>query len=102
MRAADHIIDVGPEAGSEGGEIVFEGSLDDVEKMKGKETLSHTVRFLNGTERIATPSSRRQWNLAIEVKGARMNNLRGIDVRERFGQVVTNQGNSVSGSEETP
>lgn len=97
MRAADHIIDVGPEAGSEGGEIVFEGSLDDVEKMKGKETLSHTVRFLNGTERIATPSSRRQWNLAIEIKGARMNNLRGIDVKIPLNVLTVVTGVSGSG-----
>lgn len=97
MRAADHLIDVGPEAGSEGGEIVFEGSLDDVEKMKGKETLSHTVRFLNGTERITTPSSRRQWNLAIEIKGARMNNLRGIDVKIPLNVLTVVTGVSGSG-----
>lgn len=97
MRAADHLIDVGPEAGNEGGEIVFEGSLDDVEKMKGKETLSHTVRFLNGTERITTPSSRRQWNLAIEIKGARMNNLRGIDVKIPLNVLTVVTGVSGSG-----
>lgn len=97
MRAADHLIDVGPEAGSEGGEIVFEGNLYDVEKMKGKETLSHTVRFLNGTERIATPSSRRQWNLAIEIKGARMNNLRGIDVKIPLNVLTVVTGVSGSG-----
>lgn len=79
LRAADWLIDVGPDAGRLGGEIVYEGSLDDV----AKETTpkSRTVNYLNGHEHISLPLSRRAWNQAIELKGARMNNLKGIDVK---------------------
>lgn len=81
MRAADYIIDVGPDAGRLGGEIVFEGSFDDMAKVDTMSTKSHTVRFLTGVDNIPLPKSRRSWNNAIEIKGARMNNLRGIDVK---------------------
>lgn len=79
MRAADWIIDIGPDAGRLGGEIVFEGTPN----MKGteKEGASHTLSYLSGKEKIATPPSRRPWNNFIEVHGARANNLKGIDVR---------------------
>ena len=80
MRAADYIIDVGPDAGRLGGEIVFEGTLDDILHADPDKTRSHTVRYLSGADRIPVPQSRRQWNHAIKIKGARMNNLRGIDV----------------------
>lgn len=80
MRAADYIIDVGPDAGRLGGEIVFEGAVSDINNTDTMQTRSHTVRYLAGTEKIAVPSTRRCWNQAIEIKGARMNNLRGIDV----------------------
>lgn len=79
LRAADWLIDVGPDAGRLGGEIVYEGSLDDVAKETS--TKSHTVNYLNGHEHISMPLSRRAWNQAIELKGARMNNLKGIDVK---------------------
>lgn len=79
LRAADWLIDVGPDAGRLGGEIVYEGSLDDVAKETSPK--SYTVNYLNGHEHISMPLSRRAWNQAIELKGARMNNLKGIDVK---------------------
>ena len=79
MRAADYIIDVGPDAGRLGGEIVFEGTLDDILHADPDKTRSHTVRYLSGADKIPVPQSRRQWNHAIKILGARMNNLRGID-----------------------
>ena len=81
MRAADYIIDVGPDAGRLGGEIVYEGTIDNMKAVDHNSTRSHTVRYLTGTEKIPVPSTRRQWNQAIEIKGARMNNLKGIDVK---------------------
>ena len=80
MRAADYLIDVGPDAGRLGGEIVFEGSLKELPPAE-KYPRSYTVKYLAGKESIDVPPSRRPWNLAIELKGCRMNNLRGIDVR---------------------
>lgn len=82
MRAADYIIDVGPDAGRLGGEIVFEGKVSRIsDDMPADFPRSHTLRYLTGKERIDMPVSRRKWNMSILVKGARMNNLRGIDVR---------------------
>ena len=96
MRAADYLIDVGPDAGRLGGEIVFEGKVSDIKRIEGdiKEKKnaqsqqlleqyphSYTIKYLTGTEVIKTPTSRRPWNMAIELKGARMNNLKGVDVK---------------------
>jgi len=82
LRAADHIIDIGPDAGRFGGEVVFNGKASDItEETAGLYPLSHTVRFLTGKEKIPLPFSRRSWNMCIELKGARMNNLRGVDVK---------------------
>ena len=78
MRAADYIIDIGPEAGRLGGEVVFAGHSKELDKPHPN---SHTVQYLNGTEKIEVPSSRRPWNMAIELKGCRMNNLKGINVK---------------------
>jgi len=81
MRAADYLIDVGPDAGRLGGRIVFEGNAADVnDKALEKYPDSYTVRYLMHAEDITVPASRRPWNNAITVRGARMNNLRGIDV----------------------
>ena len=81
IRAADYLIDVGPDAGRLGGEIVFEGETSSIDSLADNNTRSHTVKYLTGKERIDIPATRRKWNMAIEIKGARMNNLRGIDVK---------------------
>jgi excinuclease ABC subunit A len=81
MRAADYLIDVGPDAGRLGGEIVFEGKADDVKKESLKKyPKSHTVRYLTHEDVIPVPTSHRPWNRTIDIKGARMNNLKGVDV----------------------
>jgi len=77
IRAADYIIDIGPDAGRLGGQIVYEGDMKDLKKG----SKSHTVRYLLGEEEIPVPQHRRPWNNYIEIKGARENNLKGIDVR---------------------
>lgn len=76
MQAADHLIDIGPEAGVNGGELVFEGDYAQIIK-DGK---SLTGRYLSGNERIAVPKARRKWHDSITIIGARENNLKGIDV----------------------
>ena len=81
LRKADHLIDVGPDAGRLGGEIVFNAPASDITKdTLEKYPNSHTVAYLTGAEEIDTPTSRRKWNRSIRLKGARMNNLKGIDV----------------------
>ena len=85
LRAADYLIDVGPDAGRLGGEIVFEGDNSrlqtDVDTLLARYPRSHTLQYLTGHESIPVPTSRRSWNHTIELIGARMNNLRGINVR---------------------
>lgn len=77
IRAADYIIDIGPKAGRLGGEVVYRGDLNDLQKNSD----SYTVRYLLGEEIIPVPEHRRPWNNYIEIKGARENNLKGVDVR---------------------
>lgn len=77
MQAADHLIDIGPEAGVNGGRLVFSGEFKDI--LKDKDSL--TGKYLSGVEKIAVPTSRRKWQHFIEIKGARENNLKGIDVK---------------------
>mgnify|MGYP004446994917 FL=1 len=79
MRASDYLIDLGPEAGRAGGRIVFAGSVGDLEKSQDV-VQSYTLDYLTGRRRIELPESRRSWNRGITVRGARANNLRGIDV----------------------
>ena len=104
MRAADYIIDVGPDAGRLGGEIVFEGSVKEIldksnnnqsDPSEGK--VSHTVRYLTGQDVIDVPQSRRPWNMSVDIKGARMNNLRGIDVKIPLNVMTVVTGVSGSG-----
>lgn len=77
IRAADYIIDIGPKAGRLGGEVVYQGDVNEL-KMSSN---SHTVHYLTGEDKIEVPAFRRLWNNYIEVKGARKNNLKGIDVK---------------------
>ena len=77
IRTADYIIDIGPKAGRLGGEIVYEGDMKDLQPG----TDSYTVKYLLGEERIPMPLNHRPWNNYIEIKGARENNLKGIDVK---------------------
>ena len=76
IRAADYIIDVGPKAGSYGGNIVYRGNMSDLEKGSN----SYTVKYLLGEETIEVPKYRRTSNNWINITGARENNLKGIDV----------------------
>lgn len=77
IRAADYIIDIGPKAGRLGGEVVFQGNISDLPEKSD----SYTVRYLTGEDQIELPPYRRPWNNYIEIKGARQNNLKGVDVR---------------------
>ena len=98
MRAADHLIDIGPDAGRLGGEIVFDGDAKDIRKSSLKTyPQSYTVKYLTGAETIDTPKSRRPWNRSILIKGARMNNLRGIDVNIPLNVMTVVTGVSGSG-----
>ena len=75
MEAADYLIDIGPEAGINGGQLVFAGTYAEIIQDKN----SLTGQYLNGERSIPTPKTRRKWHDAITVKGARENNLNGID-----------------------
>ncbi len=114
MRAADYIIDIGPDAGRLGGQVVWMGSWDEVKNEKrkvknesltthsspkgeGSEITSHTLRFLLHEDTIPVPTTRRVWNNYIEVKGARENNLKGIDVKFPLNVMTVVTGVSGSG-----
>ncbi len=127
MRAADQLIDIGPEAGSQGGELIFQGNLKDFGFENGKSAnengnqqvgnsphsnlphlkseirnpkslfVSHTLNFLNGTDRIEIPAVKRKWTNFIEVKGARENNLKYVDAKFPLGVLTVVTGVSGSG-----
>lgn len=96
MLAADEIIDIGPDAGRLGGEVVFQGKVDDAIKGKGC-GVSHTVDYLSGKSRIETPVHRRPWKKFIQIEGAAENNLKNIDVRFPLGVMTVVSGVSGSG-----
>lgn len=95
MQAADHIIDIGPEAGTQGGNLIFEGSYQQI--LKDEKSL--TGKYLSGREAIAIPKNRRKPVDFIEIKGARENNLQNINVK--FPLNVLTAVTGVSGSGKT-
>ncbi|MEH6406869.1 MAG: excinuclease ABC subunit UvrA [Leeuwenhoekiella sp.] len=92
MKAADNIIDIGPEAGTFGGEVVAVGTYDEILKSD-----SLTAKYLNGEEQIKVPAKRRTSKYYIDILGARENNLKNIDVRFPLGVFVAVTGVSGSG-----
>lgn len=98
MRAADYLIDIGPNAGRLGGNVVFQGQLtDDLLNDKKLQEESYTIKYLLGADKIEVPSLRRKWSNYIEVVGARQNNLKGIDVKFPLNVITVVTGVSGSG-----
>jgi len=93
MKAADHIIDIGPEAGTHGGELMFSGTYDEIIK----DDNSLTGRYLSGKEEIAIPTQRRKWHDFIQIKGARENNLKHVTAKFPLGVLTVVTGVSGSG-----
>ncbi|MFB9843509.1 excinuclease ABC subunit UvrA [Mucilaginibacter ginsenosidivorans] len=93
MQAADHIIDIGPAAGTHGGELVFSGTYEEIIE----DDNSLTGRYLARKEQIAIPAHRRKWNDFVEVKGARENNLKHVNAKFPLGVLTVVTGVSGSG-----
>ncbi len=93
MRAADQIIDIGPEAGDHGGEIVYSGDFEGLLKASN----SLTADYLTGRRRIEPPATPRGWRNFVELRGVRENNLKGIDVKFPLGVMTCVTGVSGSG-----
>jgi len=92
IRAADEIIDMGPGAGTNGGEVIYQGGVDFSEKNK-----SLTAAYMTGALRIEEPERRRKWNSYISVSGARENNLKEINVKFPLHAITAVTGVSGSG-----
>lgn len=92
IRSADYLIDVGPNAGRFGGEIVYQGPLQDLSQGE-----TYTAKFLTGREQIPVPASLRPWSSYIEVKGAVQNNLKNVSAKFPLGVMTVVTGVSGSG-----
>ena len=95
IRSADELIDIGPDAGELGGEVVYQGPPTPSSSSASEQ--SYTMQYLTRQLSIPVPQTRRPWNLAIDLKGCRMNNLRGIDVRFPLNVMTAVTGVSGSG-----
>ena len=93
ISSADYLIDVGPEAGRNGGQITYQGPVADLKDAPN----SYTAKYLTGALSIPVPKLRRSWSQYIEVKGASHNNLKGIDVKFPLGVMTVVTGVSGSG-----
>ncbi len=93
IRAADYIIDIGPLAGNQGGEVVFAGTFEEMQEQKSSLTAKYIAKELS----IPVPARRRRWKEYIEIIGARENNLKGIDVKFPLNVLTVITGVSGSG-----
>ena len=92
MKNADQLIDIGPDAGAHGGELVFQGSFEEI-----KNADTHTTRYLTGRSKIEIPLKRRKWSRSIKITGAIENNLKSINAEFPLGVLTTVTGVSGSG-----
>jgi excinuclease ABC subunit A len=93
MQAADHLIDIGPAAGTHGGNLIFSGTFEQI--INDDESL--TGRYLSGKDEIAIPTQRRKWSNFIQIKGARENNLKNVNVKFPLQVLICVTGVSGSG-----
>ena len=93
MRASDEIIDIGPDAGRLGGEVVFQGTYKNIGSSKN----GYTGKYLSGKETIPLPHRRRKWTNYVGLEGARENNLKGVNVKFPLGIMTVVSGVSGSG-----
>ncbi|MDX5436419.1 MAG: excinuclease ABC subunit UvrA [Pontibacter sp.] len=93
MKAADQLIDIGPEAGSGGGNLMFQGSFEEMTQKAD----TYTAKYLSGKMEVPVPPQRRKWRNAIEIIGARENNLKNLSVKIPLGVMTVVTGVSGSG-----